>query len=167
MPWHARAVSETARLWDISPQRTSRTARLLRRWRMGLLLLVPLVALAAIVVPVLITGERVGRRLIAENPLEQLAVEAQPPSSSIFDSGSNNDGAVGFAYGISRDVPAAVLAVTAPAPWQPGPPTPESPNLRLWRSGNLVLTVRADRCPGLERCASGDTLVYTEVLDIS
>ncbi len=153
--------------WDSTPQPKSRLSRLTRRWRMGLLLLIALAALAAVVVPILITGHRFGQVLTEDNPLQALAKEAQPASSTVFDSGFKNGGDTGFAYGISRDTPAAVLAVTAPAPWQPGPPTPESPDMRLWRTGHLVLTVRADPCLRLERCKPGDTLVYTEVLDIS
>ena len=160
-------MSEASRLWDSTPQRRGRFARLTRRWRMGLLLLIAVAALAAVVVPIFITGHRFGRVLTEDNPLQQLAKEAQPPSSTVFDSGFKNGGDTGFAYGITRDAPAAVLAVTAPAPWEPGPPTPESPNMRLWKTGHLVLTVRADPCLRLERCKPGDTLVYTEVLDIS
>lgn len=160
-------MSGSSSLWDITPQRTGRVARLTRRWRMGLLLLIALAALAAVVVPILITGHRFGKVLTEDNPLQALAKEAQPASSTVFDSGFKNGGDTGFAYGISPDAPAAILAVTAPAPWQPGPPTPESPDMRLWRTGHLVLTVRADPCLRLERCKPGDTLVYTEVLDIS
>jgi hypothetical protein len=133
---------------------------------MGLLLLLALAALSAVVVPLIITGHRFERTLTADNPLEQLAREAQPASATVFDSGFRNSGDTGFAYGISTDAPPAVLAVTAPAPWQPGPPTPEAPNMRLWRTGHLVLTVRADPCLRLARCKTGDTLVYTEVLDV-
>lgn len=160
-------MSESGPLWDITPQRTGRVARLTRRWRMALLLLVAVAALAAIVVPILITGHRFGRVLTEDNPLQQLAKEAQPPSSTVFDSGFKNGGDTGFAYGISRDAPAALLAVVAPAPWEPGPSSEESPDMRFWRTGHLVLTVRADPCLRLERCKPGDTLVYTEVLDIS
>jgi hypothetical protein len=160
-------MSESGPLWDITPHRTGRLARITRHWRMGLLLLIALAAVAAIVVPLLITGHRFERRLTAVNPLEQLSKEAQPASADVFDSGWKNDGKTGFAYGISHDAPSAVLAVVAPAPWQPGPPTPESPDMRLWRTGHLVLTVQADPCLRLERCQPGDTLVYTEVLDVS
>ena len=160
-------VTEPRQLWDATPQHTSRLARLMRRWRMGLLLLIAFAALAAVVVPILVTGHRFQRVLTEDNPLQQLAKEAQPPSATVFDSGFKNAGDTGFAYGISHDPPAAVLAVIAPAPWQPGPPTPESPDMRLWKTGHLVLTVRADPCLRLERCKPGDTLVYTEVLDIS
>lgn len=160
-------MSEPGQLWDIAPQRTGRVPLLVRRWRMGLLLLLALAALLYLVVPLFITGHSFGKTLTAKNPLEQLAKEAQPASAQVFDSGFKNGGDTGFAYGISRDAPADVLAVIAPAPWEPGPPTPESPNMRLWRTGHLVLTVRADPCLRLERCRAGDTLVYTEVLDIS
>jgi hypothetical protein len=160
-------VSESGQLWDITPQRTGRIARVTRRWRMALLLLIATAALAAVVVPILITGHRFGRVLTEDNPLTQLAKEAQPASSSVFDSGFKNGGDTGFAYGITRDGPAAVLAVTAPAPWEPGPPSPEAADTRFWHTGHLVLTVRADPCLRLERCRPGDTLVYTEVLDIS
>ena len=161
------ADSGSSSLWDITPQRTGLVALLRRRWRMGLLLLIAFAAVAAVVVPTLIAGHRFQRVLTEDNPLQQLAKEAQPPSSTVFDSGFRNGGATGFAYGISHDAPAAVLAVIAPAPWQPGPPTPESPDMRLWKTGHLVLTVRADPCLRLERCQPGDTLVYTEVLDVS
>lgn len=159
-------MSESAPLWDITPHRTGRRALLLRRWRMGLLLLLALGAVLALVIPLFITGDRFGHRLSAKNPLEQLATEAQPASAEVFDSSFRNSGKTGFAYGVSADAPAAVLAVVPPAPWQPGPPTPESPDMHLWRTGHLVLTVRADPCH-LSRCKAGDTLVYTEVLDIS
>jgi hypothetical protein len=154
-------------LWDATPQQISRGRRLLNRWRMGLLLLVVIGALAVLIVPLIITGDNFHRTLTAKNPLQQLAKEAQPPSATVFDSGFRNSGDTGFAYGISRDSPGALLAVVPPAPWQPGPPTPESPDMRLWRTGHLVLTVRADPCLRLERCKPGDTLVYTEVLDVS
>ena len=134
---------------------------------MGLLLLVALAALAVLVVPIFITGHRFGRVLTEDNPLQQLAKEAQPPSAAVFDSGFKNGGATGFAYGISRATAASILAVPAPAPWEPGPPTPEAPNMRLWKTGHLVLTVRVDPCLRLERCKPGDNLVSTEVLDIS
>ena len=160
-------MSESGPLWDITPHRSGRLARVTRRWRLGLVLLVALAALSAVVVPILITGHRFGRVLTEDNPLQQLAKEAQPATSTVFDSGFKNDGNTGFAYGISRETPAAVLAVPAPGPWQPGPPSPEAPDMRLWRTGHLVLSVRADPCLRLARCKPGDTLVYTEVLDIS
>ena len=153
-------------LWDTTPQRTGWAARVLRRWKMGLLLFVALAALAVLVVPIFITGHRFGRVLTEDNPLQQLAKEAQPAGTQVFDSGFKNGGDTGFAYGITKDPPSTVLAVVAPAPWEPGPPTPEAPAMRLWRTGHLVLTVRADPCLRLERCRPGDTLVYTEVLDV-
>ena len=159
-------MADHSTLWDTTPQRTGLVARLVRRWRMGLLLLLALAAVSAVVVPLIITGHRFERTLTADNPLEQLAREAQPASATVFDSSFKNGGDTGFAYGITKDSPATVLAAVAPAPWQPGPPTPESPNMRLWKTGHLVLTVRADPCLRLARCAPGDTLVYTEVLDI-
>jgi hypothetical protein len=159
-------VTEPPRLWDATPQHTGRLRLLLRRWRLGVVVAVALAALAVLIVPLVITGRSFEKTLTAKNPLEQLAKEAQPPSATVFDSGFRNGGDTGFAYGISADPPAAVLAVVAPAPWQPGPPTPEAPNMRLWKTGHLVLTVRADPCLRLERCKPGDTLVYTEVLDV-
>ena len=159
-------MTEPARLWDATPQHTGRLWQLRRRWRMGLVLLLALGALLVLVVPLVITGHSFHKTLTEKNPLQQLAKEAQPPSATVFDSGFRNGGDTGFAYGISRDAPATLLAVVPPAPWQPGPPTPEAPDMRLWKTGHLVLTVRADPCLRLARCKPGDTLVYTEVLDV-
>jgi hypothetical protein len=133
---------------------------------MGLLLLIALGALLVLVVPLVITGHRFERRLTEDNALQQLAEEAQPAGTRVFDSGFKNGGDTGFAYGLTKEAPTTVLAAVAPAPWQPGPPTPEAPNMRLWRTGHLVLTVRADPCLRLERCKPGDTDFYTEVLDV-
>src|SRR3954463_12490233 len=159
-PWQARNLSESGPLWDITPQHTRRFALLIRRWKMGLLLLLALAALAAIVVPLIITGHHFERTLTTDNPLQQLAKEAQPAGTTVFDSGFKNGGATGFAYGIPRQAPKDVLAVVAPGPWQPGPPTPESPDMRLWRTGHLVLTVRADPCLRLAPRQAGGTPVY-------
>jgi hypothetical protein len=136
---------------------------LLRSWRVKVAVLVSAVAAALLVVPLVITGFAFTGRLTAKHPLEDLARQAQPVHAHVFDHGlkGNDRNSSGFALGIVAGSPAAVLAVPPPSRWMPRP-LPETPNTNVYRSGNLLLTVRVEVC-GLAQCRPGDALVYTEV----
>jgi hypothetical protein len=98
-----------------------------------------------------------------KHPLEDLARKAQPGTARVFDGGlkTNDRNSGGFALGISPGMPATLLAVPPPSRWTAGPPA-AAPDTRVYRSGNLLLTVRIDVCK-LARCRRGDALIYTEV----
>ncbi|MBK5307844.1 MAG: hypothetical protein JJD92_14260 [Frankiaceae bacterium] len=125
-------------------------------------------AVAVVVVPVLLFVIRVAGRQSDVHRLERLVQEALPPTARILDSGLKDDRReVGFAYGVSADKPGSLLAVAPAAPWGPGPPLPEAPDTRLYRSGDLVLSIKVTECFRLPDCRPGDSLVYAEVQDIS
>jgi hypothetical protein len=125
-------------------------------------------AIAVLVVPVLVFVGRVAGRQSEVHRLEGLARDALPPTALLVDSGLKDDqGQVGFAYGITADAPKTVLALVPPAPWQPGPPLPEAPDTRLYQSGKLILSIKAGPCERLAQCRARDSLVYVEVQDIS
>jgi hypothetical protein len=150
------------RFWDLMPARRTWRSRLVRSWQVKLAVLASIAAIGLLVGPLILAGLRFSGRLT--HPLEDLAKQAQPRSARVFDAGVKADdpNSAGFAFGVSRDAPGALLAASPPARWTPGPAAPETPDTKFYRSGDLLLTVRVDPC-NLRQCAPGDVLVYTEV----
>jgi hypothetical protein len=103
----------------------------------------------------------------ATHRLERLARDAQPPSSAVYDSGVKDDkGQTGFAYGTSRDPATDLLAAQPPAPWQRWAEGGDTADTHYYRNARLILTVRVTPCR-LQRCSTGEQLIYTEVQDVS
>jgi hypothetical protein len=128
---------------------------------------VALGAVAFLVGPLVVGVHRVASGQTATHRLERLARDAQPPSSSVYDSGvKDNKGETGYAYGTSRDPAAELLSVDPPAPWQRWRDGGETANTHYYRNEHLILTVRVVPCR-LSRCSSDEQLVYTEVQDVS
>jgi len=153
---------------DVTTKRRSPLQRALHSRTTTLAVVLGLVAVAALVVPIIVFVQRVVARQPAIHRLERMAKQAQPPSAVLIDSGLHgDDGRIGFAYGLSSQLPPVLLEIAPPPPWTPGPPLPESPDTRLYRSGQLILSVRVTPCVRLAQCRPGDALVYTEVQDIT
>jgi hypothetical protein len=154
--------------WDVTRKRRTRLQRVLGARRTSVAVLLGIAAVAVLVVPLVVFVQRVVARQPAVHQLEAMAKAAQPDAARLIDSGvKGNDGKVGFAFGVSTQLPATLLQATPPAPWAPGPPLPEAPDTRLYHAGKLVLSVKVTPCLRLAQCRPGDALVYTEVQDVS
>lgn len=151
--------------YDVSSRRG--LTRRLRSWRLLLAVGVAVAAVAVLVGPIVVGVRRVATGQGTIHRLERMARDAQPPSTSVFDSGVKDDkGSVGFAYGTSRDPAGLLLDAQPPAPWERWRDGGETATTRYYRHARLILTVRVTPCR-LTRCAAGDQLVYTEVQDVS
>ena len=154
--------------WDVATKRRGPFGRWSRSRSTTIAVVLGAAAVAVVVLPLLIFVIRVADRQSDVHRLQRMAQDALPPTARIIDSGLKDDrGQVGFAFGVSADRPQTLLAVVPAAPWKPGPPLPEAPDTRLYRSGQLVLSIKVTECLRLADCHPGDSLVYAEVQDIS